>query len=172
MILTIVSSSIRKERKSHKVAQLLYKVAESKGITVKMVDLQSIDLPEYGKELSEEDLQLKAQLESDLNETDKFIFVSPEYNGFFTSALKSFTDYFSNGPFKNKRIGVATATTGAMGGMRAAQMMQLQILGLFGLTMPNVLLTGLIDQKIDNDIKVLDPVYESKVNDFIDQVIA
>jgi len=169
MKLTIVSSSVRVERKTHKVAKALFDLATERNIEASLVDLQTIDLPEFGKPLNEHKLALKNQLQEQLMASEAFIFVTPEYNGFFSSALKSFVDYFSNGPFKNKKIGVATVTSGPLGGIRAAQMLQLQILGLFGLPIPNMLLTGLVDKKINDEYEILEMDYLSKVNSYLDQ---
>jgi len=42
-------------------------------------------------------------------------------------------------------------------------------LGLFGLPIPNMLLTGLIDQKINDEYEILKEDYLSKVNSYLDQ---
>jgi NAD(P)H-dependent FMN reductase len=170
MKLTIVSSSIRADRRTHKVAQVLFNLAIEKNINARLVDLKSVDLPEYGKPLNEQQSETKSKLDKQLADSESFIFVTPEYNGFFSSALKSFVDYFSNGPFKNKKIGTATVTSGPIGGIRAAQMLQIQILGLFGLPLPNMLLTGLVDNKINDDYEVTDLDYLSKADSFLDQL--
>ena len=170
MHLTIVSASIREERKTHKVATILFNEASKLGINTHLIDLKEVDLPQYGRPLNSSQSTIKADLEKQINQSDKFIFVTPEYNGFFSSALKSFVDYFSGGPFKNKIIGTATVTSGPLGGMRAAQMMQLQILGLFSTPLPTMLLTGSVDQKISDEYEIIDPNYGNKVVEFINLI--
>ena len=171
MKLTIVSSSIREERRTHKVAKVLFDLAKQMNIAVSLIDLKELDLPEYGRPLSESQEVLRSKMADQLTDSESFIFVTPEYNGFFSSALKSFVDYFSNGPFKNKKIGTATVTSGATGGMRAAQMLQVQILGLFGLPLPTMLLTGLVDQKINDDYSIIEDGYQEKAVSFINQIL-
>ena len=75
--MTIVSSSVRVERKTHKVAKVLFDLATERNIEASLVDLQTIDLPEFGKPLNEHKLALKNQLQEQLMASEAFIFEHP-----------------------------------------------------------------------------------------------
>jgi hypothetical protein len=68
--------------------------------------------------------------------SDGIIFLTPKYNGSFSSDLKNFIDVFAKEGFLGKPIGVATGSTGAMGGVRAANQLQQVILSLFAYPQP------------------------------------
>ena len=56
---------------------------------------------------------------------DAFILVTPEYNGSYSPAMKNLLDHFPKQ--HHKAFGVVTASTGMMGGMRAAQQLLLLV---------------------------------------------
>ena len=57
---------------------------------------------------------------------DAFILVSPEYNGSYSSALKNLLDHY---PKQHRKVfGIVSGSPGSMGGMRAAQQMQLLVI--------------------------------------------
>ena len=67
-------------------------------------------------------------------EADAFILVSPEYNGSYSPAMKNLVDHFPKQ--HHKPFGIATASPGPLGGIRASQQMQLLVNALFGIASP------------------------------------
>jgi len=171
MKLLIVSGSIRSGRTTHKVAKALAKTAQDLGIETNILDLKTQNLPQYGADLNADEITLKENIGKILEAADTIIITTPEYNGFFSSALKSLFDYYKNAVFAGKAIGTATVSVGGMGGMRAAQNLQLQILGVSGFPNPKMLLTGLVNQKFDETDQVIDEAYQEKMTDFVQTII-
>jgi len=171
MKLLVVSSSIREQRNTHKVAKAVNKIAQQLGYDTQLLDLKEFLLPQYGAPKSDEAAQQIEIVGNMQKSADAMIFVTPEYNGSFSSALKSMIDYYPKSNYQNKVIGVATVSTGGMAGMRAAQNLQLQILALFAYPNPNMLLTGTVNSKFDENDDITDEAYLEKVTDFVNTIM-
>ncbi len=98
-----------------------------------------------------------------------FIIVTPEYNGSYSPALQNLMDHF---PKQTKKaFGIVTASTGAMGGMRASQQMLLLVPALFGVASPQMLITPFVDKKFDENGTLLDESFEKNIVTFIDEFL-
>lgn len=95
---------------------------------------------------------------------DAFILVTPEYNGSYAPALKNLLDHFPKQG--RKPFGIVTASPGMMGGMRASQQMQQMICAFFGIPSPHMLIIGGVDKKFNEDGKLIDESFLSKVDSF------
>jgi NAD(P)H-dependent FMN reductase len=102
-------------------------------------------------------------------EADAFILVSPEYNGSYTPALKNLLDHFPKQ--QHKPFGIATASPGALGGIRAAMQLQQLIFGLFGIGSPHMLITPGIDKKINEEGELIDDSFRKSVDNFIQEYL-
>ncbi len=170
MHIVIISSSTRNQRKSHRVALFLAeRIATTTNHTTEILDLAEHKFP-----LMEEPLKHMANPPAGLRAfsdaiiaADAAVFVSPEYNGAYTSALKNALDYLSENEFTRKVVGVASITDGPMGGMRGAQAMQQLVLGVGGYPIPQMLLVPQVHEKFDETGQLLDAAFERKVNFFL-----
>lgn len=174
MNLTIVSSSTRHGRISHRIALALKNAAEKRNEKVTLLDLAEFKLGEFEErfahlEKPSAEMQRAAAI---LNETDAFIFVTPEYNGGISSGLKNFIDLYAKAPFDGKPIGVATGSTGAMGGIRAAYQLQQLILCSFGYPYPHMLLTAHMDRVLSEDGEIQDDSFGVRLDTFLDKFLA
>lgn len=97
-------------------------------------------------------------------EADAFILVTPEYNGSYSPAMKNLLDHFPKQ--SHKPFGIATASPGAMGGMRASQQLLLLVPALFGIASPNMLITPAVDKKFSPDGDLLDESFQNAVHTF------
>ncbi len=174
MHVVVVSSSLRPNRTSHKVAKALLDAIQKSGNSGTILDLREHNLPllEYTFTSNPNPSDTMKTIDGILNEGEAFIFVSPEYNGSFSPALKNLVDYYAKKPFMSKAIGTATVSVGGLGGMRAAMQMQLLIMGAFGYPSPNMLLTGGVNDKFDENDKVIDQDYSKKVTAFAQEIIS
>lgn len=170
MHLTIISSSTRLNRASHRVALALEQTIQAAGIH----SAEVLDLAEYRFPLLEEVLHRHpnppdglADFAEKIRASDAHIFVSPEYNGSYTSALKNAVDYLKEGEFARKVIGVASVTTGALGGIRGALAMQQLVLGISGFPLPQMLTVGNVMQRFDESGRLLDPIFEKNMEVFL-----
>ena len=100
---------------------------------------------------------------------DAFIMLTPEYNGSYTPAMKNLFDHFPKQP--HKTFGIVTASTGALGGIRASQQLQLLINALFGIASPYMLVTPYVDQKFDEDGNLLDELFKKNIDLFVNEFL-
>lgn len=169
MHISILSASTRINRQSHRVALALEKFIAASGVH----STEILDLAAYQFPLIEEVLHRHPNppdgLESfaaKIRRSDAYIFVSPEYNGSYTAALKNAVDYLKDQEFAKKVVGIASVTTGANGGVRAALAMQQLVLAIGGYPIPQMLLTGQVNQRFDETGNLLDPLFEKSLNNF------
>lgn len=170
MHITILSSSTRLHRQSHRVALALQQCIESGG----KHSAEVLDLADYHFPILEEVLHRHPNPPEGLTDfaerirsSDAHLFVSPEYNGSYTAALKNAVDYLKEHEFSRKTLGVVSVTTGALGGIRAALSMQQLVLGIGGYPIPQMLTVGNVAQRFDEQGKLLDPAFEKNLNTFL-----
>lgn len=170
MKISIISSSTRKGRLSHRIALALKSALAERGLEVQLIDLLEVKLAPFEERLAriENPEPRFVELEKQLNSTDAFIFVSPEYNGAIASGLKNFIDFYAKGPFMHKAIGVATGSTGSMGGIRAAYQLQQNILTIHGFPHPQMLTVAKMDQTISVDGEIQDERTQASFTKFLD----
>ena len=68
----------------------------------------------------------------------------------------------------HKPIGVATGSTGAMGGIRAAYQLQQNILTIHGLPHPRMLTVGRMHEVLNEDGEVLEEAFGNTQAKFLD----
>ncbi|MFQ3576593.1 MAG: NAD(P)H-dependent oxidoreductase [Cytophagales bacterium] len=173
MKIAIISGSTRFGNNTHRVALNLEKALLQIGEVPLLLSLASYNFPIFEEVLGKhpnppdglEDFSNK------IKEADAVLFVSPEYNGSYTSALKNALDYLKDKQFAKKAIGVVSVTTGPLGGMRGAMQMQLLVLGVHGYALPNMLLVPQVMQKFDENGNLLDVSFSKNINNFLTEFI-
>jgi NAD(P)H-dependent FMN reductase len=100
---------------------------------------------------------------------DAFILVTPEYNGSYSPALKNLLDHFPKQ--HHKPFGIVTASTGALGGVRAAQQLLLLVPALFGIASPYLLIVPGIDKKFSADGDLLEESFSNNLRNFITEFL-
>lgn len=170
MHITILSSSTRILRQSHRVALGLQRFIHQEGRHTAEV----LDLAEYQFPVLEEVLHKHPNPPDGLPDfaervrrSDAHLFVSPEYNGSYTAALKNAVDYLKEQEFARKVIGVVSVTTGALGGIRAALSMQQLVLGIGGYPIPQMLTVGHVTERFDEEGLLLDAAYEKNLRTYL-----
>lgn len=170
MHIAILSASTRINRQSHRVALALARYIETQGVhTAAVLDLAEYKLPIFEEVLHRHPNPPEALTDfaQEVRQADAFLFVSPEYNGSYTSALKNAVDYLKENEFSKKVIGVASVTTGALGGMRAALAMQQLVLGIGGFPIPQMLTVGSVAQRFDENGVLTEPAYDRNMQAFL-----
>ena len=109
------------------------------------------------------------QLSQRIFEADAFILVSPEYNGSYSPALKNLLDHFPKQ--HHKPFGIATASPGAFGGMRAAQQLLLLVPALFGIASPYLLIIPAVDKKFDVEGRLTDEKFQNSIHNFTSEFL-
>ena len=170
MHITILSSSTRIDRLSHRVALALENAINDGGIHTASV----LDMAAYHFPIMEEVLHRHPnppdgleEFAAEVRRSDAHLFVSPEYNGTYTSALKNAVDYLKEWEFSKKAIGVVAVSAGALGGIRAALSMQQLVLGVSGFPLPQMLTVPLVGKKFDESGAFLDADFEEKLQQYL-----
>lgn len=173
MNIEIVSGSPRAASVTHRLVLFLEKhLKQTTGHNIGVIDVRDWELPLLQQEVyraagnAPEALQ---PLVKRMFEANAFILVSPEYNGSYTSALKNVFDHFPKQ--SHKAFAIATASTGALGGIRASQQMQLLINALFGIGSPYMLITPHVDKRFDIDGTLLDTGFQKNIEVFTSEFL-
>lgn len=173
MTITIVSASVREGRLSHNAAVMLEQQLSQRGHEVNLIDLKEVDFPplDYVLDKSPSPNAAYLRIRENIKAADALLFVSPEYNGSYTAALKNMVDHLGKLDFAKKVIGISVPTTGVMGGMRAALAMQELVLAIWALPIPQMLLVPQVDKKIDATGQIIDPMFEKTVSTFLNEYL-
>ncbi|MCU0823673.1 MAG: NAD(P)H-dependent oxidoreductase [Leptospira sp.] len=118
MKISLVVGSHRKNSQSLKVANFLTKFLSSEGYDSAIYDLGLNQLPLWDPSAWEKDSELKKlwiEFSKGLPDSDGYIFLSPEYNGMSSPALKNFFLYLSGTDVSHKP-GLIVSVSSGMGG--------------------------------------------------------
>lgn len=172
MKIEIISGSPRGNSITHRVALHLQKnINEQTEHEVSIIDLREIEMPPLQKIFSsvETTPDEYKDVAKKMFEAGAYILVSPEYNGSYSAALKNFLDHFPKQ--HHKVFGIVTASTGMLGGIRAAMQLQDLIFALFGIGSPYMLVTPQVDKKFDVDGNLLDESFKKSVDLFVNEFV-
>jgi len=169
MNILIISGSVRTGRKSHDVAVEL----QRRFILHGLVDTDVLDLAIYNLPVLEEKFLEGKNMPTGLSEikirldnADAMVFLSPEYHGSYSGALKNAVDYFWK-EFMRKPIGVVAVASGRFGGINASTEMQQLILSLGAFPMPYKLLIPMVQNAFDEKGKITDEALSKGFDKFI-----
>lgn len=174
MKIAILSSSVREGRESHKAARAVYNELNKRdSVKPVLLDLKTFELPPLTHVRDKFPLvpDNVEKLGEELDSSHGIIFVSPEYNGGYSSALKNAVDFYPKSTYKRKPMGIVTASSGSMGGMRAAQQLLHLALALKALPSPQLLLVPKVQEKLDEYGLYQEASFEDKVKQFVDEYL-
>lgn len=121
-MITIIAGTNRPGSNTLKVARFYQNQLAEKGLKTKMLDLQ--DLPEtlIGTDLYGKRSEAFAKIQDLITNTDKFLFVIPEYNGSFPGVLKTFIDACAfPESFYDKKACLVGISSGKYGNIRGIE---------------------------------------------------
>lgn len=172
MKIEIISGSPRHESITVRVAKFLQKYLNETSIhKINLLDIRDFPLPHIQKVWTSIEVVPDEwkNLGKRMFSADAFILVTPEYNGSYSPAMKNLFDHFPKQ--SHKPFGIATASPGIMGGMRASQQMQLLVAALFGIPSPQMLITPLVDKKFDAEGNLLDESFQKQIEFFVKEFL-
>lgn len=170
MNIVIVSASNRINRLSHRTSLYLFdKLSSINHHQVTLIDLFELKLPAY--EDNPEHNHLFEDIMIQMKNADAFVFVSPEYNGTYTSALKNFIEHLNEKSFQKKAIGIVSVTTGMNGGVRGGMQMQQLALSIWSHPAPVMLLIPQVDKKFEENGKLIDADFEKRIDFFLTEFL-
>lgn len=172
MRIEIISGSPRQNSVTHRVAIYLEKLLKQKtDHDIGLLEVRKYPLPLLQRVFAtvEETPDAFKELAVRMFEADAFIIVTPEYNGSYSPAMQNMFDHFPKQ--HHKVFGLATATPGALGGMRAAMQLQQFTMALFGIPSPYMLITPTVDKKFDADGNLLDQTFQKSIDTFVNEYL-
>jgi NAD(P)H-dependent FMN reductase len=164
-MITIISGTNRPESNTEKVARQYVVLLEAKGVQPRFISLVGL----YVQERTDDIKKLEAEI---LVPTNKFIFISPEYNGSIPGVLKSFidnTDIKKVWPGKKALLtGISTGRAGNLRGME-------HLTGILHYLKVNVhhnkLPISIVDRLMDETGNITDPptlaAIDTQLNEFL-----
>jgi NAD(P)H-dependent FMN reductase len=136
--ISIISSSVRTGRKSHRVSLYLKKYLEEN----KLASAEILDLSKFNFPLFEERLSFQKSSEATvidfsgkIKSADGIIIVTPEYNGGFPASLKNVIDLLSE-EWHHKPVAISTVSNGSFGGSQAITSLQFSLWKMKAWTVP------------------------------------
>ena len=172
MRIEIISGSPRSKSVTHRVAEHLYNwLKQRTDHEIGVIDMREWDLPALQSVFVSVDHTPQAfkPLAEKMFAADAFILVSPEFNGSYSPAMKNLLDHFPKQ--HHKPFGIVTASPGAMGGIRAAQQMQLLVNALFGIASPYMLIVPAVDKKFDPEGNLTEENFQNNIHNFITEYL-
>ncbi len=172
MNIEIISSSPRQASVTNRVALFLKKhFTEKTNHNIGLIDVRDWNLGMLQNVFSNIDItpEKYKPLAERIFAADAFILVTPEYNGSYSPALNNLLDHFPKQA--RKPFGLVTASTGAMGGMRASQQLLLLVPALFGIASPQLLVTPFVDKKFDAEGNLIDETFAKSIDNFANEFL-
>ncbi|MGA2822517.1 MAG: NADPH-dependent FMN reductase [Bacteroidales bacterium] len=136
--IVILSASVRKGRKSHRVALFLKRFIEEKNLaTVEIVDLNKYQFPIFDERLMFQENPIPKLLEYSrkIKEADGVLIVTPEYNGGYPASLKNAIDVLYP-EWQKKPVAISTCSDGDFGGNQVITSIQFVLWKIHALTIP------------------------------------
>lgn len=171
MKIEIISGSPRGNSVTRRVALHLLPLLQQTGHEVGLIDLQEWDLPIIQAVFTsvEQTPEPYKPLAERMFAAQAYILITPEYNGSYTAELKNLLDHFPKQT--HKAFAIATASPGALGGIRAALQLQQLVYALFGIGSPYMLVTPAVDKKFSEDGTLLDPTFQKSIDVFVKEFL-
>lgn len=170
MNVLVISGSIRENASTKRVAQhIVNQLSMLSHLQSELIDLTLYEYPIW-KEVFHREINPPVEckfLHDKLEASDAMIFVTPEYNGSYSLALKNMIDYYGLKVFERKVIGVSAVSTGSLGGIRSGLQLQQLILAIYAVPVPQMLLIPQVQNKFSEEGQLLDPSFSKNVDRFI-----
>jgi NAD(P)H-dependent FMN reductase len=172
MKILIISGSPRGNSITNRVALHLERaIAGSTEHEIDTLDVRDVRLPQLQSIFTSVETTPAAykSVSEKMFSADAYILLTPEYNGSYSAALKNLLDHYPKQ--HHKVFAIATASPGALGGVRAALQLQELIFALFGIGSPYMLVIPHVDKKFDVDGTLLDENFQKPVDLFIKEFV-
>lgn len=136
--ISIISSSVRNGRNSHRVAIYLRNyLEENKLATSEILDLKKYNFPLFDERLQHQVSPSAGALDfaERVNNSDGVIIVTPEYNGGYPASIKNVIDLLYKEWF-HKPVAISTVSDGNFGGNQALISIQFTLWKIRAWTVP------------------------------------
>jgi NAD(P)H-dependent FMN reductase len=136
--ISIISSSIRTGRKSHRAALFFKKyLEESKLASVEILDLNRYNFPLFKERLKSQEAPPGDVIDfaEKVKSADGIIIISPEYNGGYPASLKNVIDLLYD-EWYHKPVAISTVSEGSFGGSQVLTSLQFLLWKMKAWTVP------------------------------------
>lgn len=151
--IAIISSSIRKGRKSHRVALYFKNYLEANNLaTVDILDLKEYNFPLFDERLQYQTKPTAATLDfsAKIKSADGVLIVTPEYNGGYPASLKNATDLLYE-EWHRKPVAIATTSDGIFGGTQVITSLQFSLWKIRAWTVPAMFPVSKVEDSFTED---------------------
>jgi NAD(P)H-dependent FMN reductase len=163
---TIISATNRKDSNTLKIAEAYRDLLEEKGIRAGLLTLEGLNVLERSPGLEEAEAQF-------LIPADKFIFITPEYNGSFPGILKALMDNSDiRRAWWGKKALLTGVSTGRAGNLRGMEHLTGILHYLKVSVHHNKLPISIVDKLLDEEGKLGDPATLRAVKEQLEEFIS
>ncbi|MFZ4105057.1 NADPH-dependent FMN reductase [Flavobacterium sp.] len=163
--IAIISSSVRRERKSHNVVLYFKTYLEENDLsTTEILDLKAYNFPIFDGTLQTlvDPAENVLEFAEKIKLSDGIIIVTPEYNGGYPASLKNAIDLLYE-EWKHKPIAIVTVSSGPFGGSQALVGLQFTLWKMKAWTIPAMFPVPMVDKAYDENGKALDKLNSDKL---------
>ena len=170
LIIPVVLGSVRPRRLSERPAHLLVDRLTRLGCQAPLVDLRALDLPIFGMSRDQDELPAVMELKTTAAEADAVVWLTPEYNHGYTSAIKNAID-FLHSEIRRKPMAVCGLSGGNLGGARAVEQLKLVLIELHAVTVRDSVYFSDARNLFDLDGALLRPEYLGRIDDMLAELV-
>lgn len=171
--ISIISSSVRAGRNSHRVA-LYFKnyLEENKIASADIIDLKHYNFPIFDERLSNQDNPLPSAKEFSerVKKADGIIIVTPEYNGGYPASIKNAIDLLYVEWYK-KPVAISTVSDGIFGGTQVITSLQFALWKMRAWTIPAMFPVPNVIQSFNEDGVPSDDGINKRARIYIDELM-
>ncbi len=167
--ISIISSSIREDRNSHRVALYLKDYLTDNDLAeAEIIDLRKYKFPIFDERLrvQKDPTKEMTQFAEKIKLSDGIIIVTPEYNGSIPASLKNAIDFLYD-EWHRKPIAIATVSTGAFGGAQALISLQFILWKMHAWTVTTVFQVAAVTKSFSESGKAINKEESNKQADML-----
>jgi len=172
--ISILSSSVRNDRKSNRVALYLqHYIQENKLAESEIIDLIDYKFPVFDErlKLQKNPTEMMIQFSEKIKLSDGVIIVTPEYNGSIPASLKNVIDLLYD-EWHHKPIAISTVSSGLFGGSQALVTLQFVLWKMHAWTVPATLPIASVAEAFDKEGVAADQdVVDNLASIFINELL-
>lgn len=166
----VVLGSVRPRRLSERPARLIVERLALLGCQAPLVDLRALDLPIFGQIRDQDELPAVIELKTIADTSDAMVWLTPEYNHGYTSAIKNAVDYLHS-EIRRKPMAVCGLSGGGLGGARAVEQLKLVLLELRAVTIRDSVYFSDARGLFDQDGTLQRPEYLGRIDDMLAELV-
>lgn len=172
--IAIISPSVRKGRKSHRIAlYFLNLINETNLAEAEVLDLLKYNFPLFNERLKYQDLLFPEAIDfaEKIRSADGVIIITPEYNGGYPASLKNAIDLLTD-EWRHKPVAFAAVSDGSFAGSQVITSLQFTFWKLGAITVPVLLRFPNIDHSFDeNGIPSDKPKMDKRASALVNELL-